>query len=144
MKLKLISDGTSVGSKLIDEDTGETVHGISKLIYEVDANELLSKVTVEFFNIPVEITSKFEVELLDYDKVKQDWTELIVVKTFEKEAKIVSETKPPHISVLSTSTKVIDVETGKNVGAVQKAKVEITPESVKSTMTKVKFSKEDW
>ena len=57
MKLKIISDGTNTGTKLIDEDTGETISGISSLTWEASANEALTKITVELFNIPVEIVS---------------------------------------------------------------------------------------
>lgn len=65
MKLKLISDGTNTGTKLIDEDTGEMVHGISKLTWEANSNDMITKTTVEFFNIPVELDVKADVELLE-------------------------------------------------------------------------------
>lgn len=66
MKLKLVSDGTKTGTKLIDEDTGEMVHGVSRVSWEADAKEHITKTTVEFFNIPVEIVAKAMVHLQEY------------------------------------------------------------------------------
>ena len=81
MKLKIISDGTNTGTKLIDEDTGEMIHGISKLTWEVNVENFTTKVGVEFFNIPVEFVSKADVELHEWDSKTGEFPH---TKTFEK------------------------------------------------------------
>lgn len=137
MRLKIISDGTNAGTKLIDEDTGEMVHLIQKLTWEADAKDFCTKVTVELINIPVEIVSKAEVELLEFDNDKK----LIISKTFEKDIKIVSEQKYGQTFV--PYTKVLDAETNKPVGAVQEVKWEANTSETKAKLTKIKMGK-DW
>jgi hypothetical protein len=139
MKLKIISDGTNAGTKLIDEDTGKMVHLIQKLSWEANAKEPFAKVTVELINIPVEITSKAEVELLDYNK--DNW-ELEVSKTFEKEIKIIS--KAAKVNQFNLHTTVHDVQTNEQVGAIQEIKWEATPSEVKAKVKRIKFDKKDW
>lgn len=134
MKLKIISDGTNAGTKLIDEDTGKMIHLIQKLSWEADAKEWATKVTVEFINIPVEIISKAEVELLDYNK--ETW-ELEPSKTFEKNVKIESEGQ-------TNKTYIKNADTGEVVGAVQKIAWEATPEEIKTKVTRIKFDNKDW
>lgn len=140
MKLKIISDGTNVGTKLIDEETGQMVHGISKLTWEADANEILTKVSVEFFNIPVEIVSKADVEL--YELLPPDWTQLHT-KSFEKTIKITSKDQNKK-AVASQHVNVYDSETEQAVGAIQNIKWEATPEGCKAKVKKFKFDKKDW
>jgi len=139
MKLKLISDGTCIGTKLIDEDTGEMVHGISKINCKMDAKDTLSTVTVEFFNIPVEIQALADVNITKYDNAKGDFT---FSKTIKKLAKIVSELKGAIVS--THSAKVFDVDSGKTVGAVQNVSFEATTEKVEMIMEKLHFDKKDW
>lgn len=138
MRLKIISDGTNAGTKLIDEDSGEMIHLIQKLTWEADAKEMMTKITVEFINIPVEIVSKAEVELLDYDE--ENW-ELKTSKTFEKEIKIVSERKgqafTPHV-------KIFDAQTNQQVSAIQEVKWEANTQEVKAKVKRIKFDKKDW
>lgn len=138
MKLKIISDGTNGGTKLIDEDTGEMIHLIQKLTWEADAKDLTTKVTVELINVPVEIVSKAEVELLDYDV--STW-ELKPSKTFEKEIKIVSEQKGKGFTPRTT---VFDAQTNEQVGAIQEVKWEANIEEVKAKVKRIKFDKKDW
>lgn len=136
MKLKIISDGTNAGTRLIDEDTGEAIPLIQKLTWEADAKDLCTKVTVELLNIPVEIVSKSEVELLDFDA-----NELKLIKTFEKDIKIVSErkgkTSVPHTSIL-------DIQTNKKVEAIQEIKWEANISETKAKLSKFKVGKKDW
>lgn len=45
MKLKIVSDGTNVGTKVIDEDTGEELQNkITSLSWELDAKHGIAKV----------------------------------------------------------------------------------------------------
>jgi hypothetical protein len=140
MKLKIISDGTNGGTKLIDEDTGETVHGIGKLTWEASATEVLTKATVEFFNIPVEIVSKAEVDL--YECKSPNWG-MEFSKSFEKNVKLESKLAGSK-AVLNTDTKITDADTNELVGAVQEVKWEATPEGIKTKVKRLKFDNKDW
>lgn len=137
MKLKIVSDGTNAGTKLIDEDTGEMIHLIQKLTWEADVKNFSTKVTVELLNIPVEIVSKVDVELLDYNK--ETWT-LETSKFFEKEVKIVTEgNKADCLHV-----RIYDKQTNEPVGAVQKIKWTATPKKVRAKLKRIKFDNKDW
>lgn len=140
MKLKIISDGTNAGTKLIDEDTGETIGGISSLIWEASAEKALTKVTVELFNIPVEITSKAEVDL--YECKAPNWG-MEFSKSFEKNVKLVSNLSSSK-AVLNTDTKVMDADTGEVVGAIQEVKWEATPQGIVAKVKRLKFDNKDW
>lgn len=141
MKLKIISDGTNKGTKLIDEDTGEVVHLIQKLSLEIDANEPCTKVTIELLDVPVEITSKAKVDLFELGK-ENNYTIPTYSKSFEKEIKIVSES--PRKVGLVPFTKIYDVETNEQVGAIQKIEWEATPSQIKTKVKKIKFDNKDW
>jgi hypothetical protein len=140
MKLKIISDGTNAGTKLIDEDTGEMVHGVSKLSFEAGVDDFISKVSVEFTNIAVEIASQAEVDLLDFDK---GFINLVHSKTFEKKIKIVS-TDQNGKTVANQHIRILDGETNQPVGAIQNVKWEATPEGSKAKVVRVRFDKKDW
>lgn len=136
MKLKIISD--NIGARLIDEDTGEEVPLINKLTWEADAKEYTTKVTVELLNVPVEIVSKAEVELLDYDK--STW-ELKPSKTFEKDIKIISSKKGVGFS---PHTTIHDAQTNEQIGAIQEVKWEASDSETKAKVKRIKFDNKDW
>lgn len=139
MKLKLISDGTNKGTKLIDEETGEMVHGISKISFKADVNDATTKVNVEFFNIPVDITSKAKIELFECIEPNYD---IKRIKTFDRKVKIVSEL---HKNMALTGyAKISDADTGDIVSAVQKVEWEATPKKIGAKVKKIKFDKKDW
>ncbi len=62
MKLKIISDGTTVGTKLINEETGEMIHYVQKITWEVNAQGAISKATIELAKIPIEVVVDSKVE----------------------------------------------------------------------------------
>lgn len=134
MKLKLISDGTNTGTKLINEETGETVQRISKLSFEANAKDQLTKVTVELFDVPVEIVSKAKVDLYEFIPPFNDEEH---TKTFFKNIKIASEGR-------SCQTIISDAESGEAVGAIQKIVWEATPQKRSAKIDKIKFDKTDW
>jgi hypothetical protein len=140
MKLKLISDGTNAGTKLIDEDTGQMIHGIAKLTWEADCKDLsVTKTTVEFFNVPVEIISPVKVDLLEYNS---DYTELCVSKSFDKNIKVTSESRGAIVP--TSSVKIQDTDTNDAVGAVQSVKWEATPTERKAEAIRIRFDNKDW
>lgn len=142
MKLKIISDGTKTGTKLIDSETGQPVGGISQLTWEANSNDLLTKVTVELTNIPVEITSKAIVDLFEFNE-SNDYVEPIYSKSFEKDVKITAES-PEGRSVLTTNARVFDAETNEVVGAVQSVTWTAVPDHRVARIKRVKFDNRDW
>lgn len=142
MKLKLISDETNAGTKLIDEDTGETVSGIQKISFEVGVNgKEISKVCIELSNIPVEITSKAEVDLYE---LSEDIGNLVKTKTFEKDIKIKTRALPGKPTVIASNVLISDAETDKPVGAIQNVKWEATPYEQKAKVDRIRFDNTDW
>ncbi len=143
MKLKIISDGTNSGTKLIDEDTGEMIHGISKLSWEADVTALLTKVSVEFFNIPVEITSKADVEL--FEPTKDGNWQTTPTKSFEKDIKIISSSIEGK-SIPVYNAQICDANTNQQVHGVQNVKWEVSTDGTeaKAKVKKYKFDQNDW
>lgn len=142
MKLKLISDGTNLGTKLIDEDTGESLKGISQIDFQASVADPVAEVTVKFFNIPVEIVSKANVDLLEYVK-ENDWRELVHTKSFEKEIKVTSQLAE-HKAITAHSVKIVDNDSGTPVGAIQEIKWSATSAEIKAEIKKIKFDKKEW
>lgn len=135
MKLKIISDGTSVGTKLFDEDTGESVPLVQRLTWEATADGFnLTKVTVELLNVPVEIVAKADVDLVEV------WPNPGIIKTFEKEVKIISEPQKNK----APDTKIFDNQTQEQVGAIQEISWEVTPAICRAKVKRIKFDKKDW
>lgn len=140
MKLKIISDGTNTGTKLIDEDTGEMIHMVQKITYEATADDTFPKVTIELINVPVEIVSEADVDLYEYTgpSFKETHT-----KSFAKKVRIIS--KPSNKKYcLNTDTKIYDADTNELVGAIQKVKWSASPKKRKVKIKKIKFDKKDW
>ena len=138
MKLKVISDGTNAGTHLFDEETGEVIHKISKITWEANAKEFVTKTTVEFTNIPVEIVSKAEVELLEFTGEDFD---LVPTKTFEKEIKVTTD---PGRNGLTPLTKIYDNQTQEQVGAIQEVTWEATPHNRIAKVKRIRFDNRDW
>jgi hypothetical protein len=55
MKLKIISNGQAIGTKIINADTGEEIEGIVSVKWQIDGPGELSKMELQFINIPVEV-----------------------------------------------------------------------------------------
>lgn len=56
MKLKVISDGTALGTKVINAETGEAIENISRISWELDASVYIAQAVIEVIEIPVELT----------------------------------------------------------------------------------------
>jgi len=54
MKLKVISDGTLNGTKVVDLETNENLNGVYEVTWQHGVGEL-PKATIRLYNIPVEI-----------------------------------------------------------------------------------------
>ena len=59
MKVKIISDGTASGTKLIDQETGKSIEDITSITWSVSVDEL-AQVNVKFINVPVEVIGEIE------------------------------------------------------------------------------------
>jgi hypothetical protein len=58
MKLKLVSDGIAMRTKVINAETGEPLEGIESISWEINAMDRTSRMTLTFVNIPVEVYSE--------------------------------------------------------------------------------------
>ena len=138
--MKIISDGTKIGTRLVD-DTGNPIGLIQKLTWECNAADVLTKITLELVNIPVEITTKADINLIEYLDQGAGY-EPVHTKTFEKEIKITSENQSNN--TFAQLVKIVDAATNEQVGAIQEVKWEATPEGSKATVKRVKFDNKDW
>jgi hypothetical protein len=68
MNLKIISDGTSFGTRIIDADTGVMVDGVQSLKWEIKVGGF-AEVEMILCKVPVELTG--EVERKTYAKPKR-------------------------------------------------------------------------
>src|SRR3990167_3463131 len=62
MRIKIISDGTTLGTKVIDEETGEKIGLIQKIVWSADVNKVITECTVKLVKVPVEIITEAEAE----------------------------------------------------------------------------------
>lgn len=53
-KIKIISDGTVIGTRVVDENN-TPLDNINRLTWTVSAEDTLATALIEFINIPVEI-----------------------------------------------------------------------------------------
>lgn len=134
MKLKVISDGTNAGTRLINEDTGEYIGLIQKIVWEAGAEFPITKTTIELLNVPVEIVTKANIDLVEPRFNKLD-------KSFEKEVRVISEP-----TTLSTSkTFIIDNQTQEQIQAVQEIKWEADSSGNQiAKIRKIKFNEKEW
>jgi hypothetical protein len=134
MKLKIISDGTNIGTHLVDVETGERVQQIGKISWKANAKELTTTANVELTNIPVEIVSSAQVSLFDFPPPGY---ELVHSKDFQKDVKIVCGGSVHQVEIFDKDTNLL-------VGAIQDITWEATPEKREATINKIKFGAKDW
>ena len=142
MKLKIISDGTKLGTELINSDTGQAVEGISKLTWKVDVSDLTTKTIVELINIPVEIVSKATVDLVELTKAS-GYVDEGFIKSFDKNVKIISQI-PHDDGYAAFYTRIFNADTLEAVGGVQAIKLTVTAKRVSTKVKKLKISKKEW
>lgn len=59
MRLKIVSDGTSNGTKIVDEESGEEVRGVTHIEWSLGVDEL-AKVTIEFEAVSVDVKGELD------------------------------------------------------------------------------------
>ena len=73
MKIKIISDGTMLGTKIVDEETGKELSFVRKVEWTLDLNaqppwNRLATCKLEMFNVPVELVGEAEITKKDLPK----------------------------------------------------------------------------
>lgn len=64
MKLKIVSDGTSWGTKVVNADTGESVDGVASIDWSISANAHEVATIFEVVRVAVEITGEAAIETI--------------------------------------------------------------------------------
>lgn len=64
MKLKIISDGTSWGTKVVNADTGESVDGIVSIDWRITAGGYEIAATLQITRVALEITGDATIETI--------------------------------------------------------------------------------
>jgi hypothetical protein len=59
MKIKIISNGIATGTKVINEETGEHLEGVTEIIWRCKVKEF-AEVELKLINIPVEVIGKLK------------------------------------------------------------------------------------
>ena len=62
MKIKVISDGTGVGTKIINEETGEEIKNATFLKIEVFAGQKNNVCELHLANVPFEFTGESQIK----------------------------------------------------------------------------------
>jgi hypothetical protein len=58
MRIKIVSDGTSAGTKVVDEKTGETVEGVLMISWSVSTEDTGARVLMELLGVPCDIVTE--------------------------------------------------------------------------------------
>ena len=58
MKIKIVSDGTTWGTQVINAETGERLPNVTKIEISLDAKEATAKTTLTLISVPFEITTE--------------------------------------------------------------------------------------
>ena len=54
-KFKIISNGTTTGTKIIDLDTGEAISCVQEITWSCNANDPLVSCTIKLINVEIEV-----------------------------------------------------------------------------------------
>jgi hypothetical protein len=71
MRLKVVSDGTSRGTQVVDAETGERVWGVSHIQYSIGVREP-ARLTVEFVD-GMKVDIEGEPVVVPADRAKRSW-----------------------------------------------------------------------
>lgn len=71
MRLRIVSDGTPLGTKVVNLETGETVDGVSMIDWHIETGEL-AKATIRIHDVDVEIGADGKVSSTDLPSLEMD------------------------------------------------------------------------
>ena len=138
VNLKIISDGTTTGTKLIDENSGEMVHLVQRISWKATSDAFLTKTFIEVLNVPVEIVAKATVFLKKFNESG----DLEDAGQVEKLIKIVSSSESSYGARMQ-KVLIYDAETSAVFAGVSEATVEIDTDGIQVRLTQVMmFDKE--
>jgi hypothetical protein len=130
MKLKIISDGTSTGTKLINEESGEIIRFVQKISWSASMADFLTYTSIDLVNVPVDIVTKAEIHELDiYDEE---------CNVYESEVRIVT-----NVDNIPEELMIYDNKTQTPIGSISEISLEITTDSIKAKIKKVKSDVEE-
>ena len=101
MKLKLVSDGIAMRTKVINAETGEPLEGIESISWEINAMDRTSRMTLTFVNIPVEVYSEDIRQIFGKD-ISQS-PQRMIIDGFDTQSSV-SEI-PPDIALIGKPRK---------------------------------------
>jgi hypothetical protein len=55
VKVKIVSDGTTQGTQVVNAETGEPIDGVTFVAWELEAKDGVATVSLELRKIPVEV-----------------------------------------------------------------------------------------
>lgn len=64
MKLKIISDGTAWGTKVVDVETGEELKYVKSADWHISADDKLAEANLTILHVPVEIIAEAKEEII--------------------------------------------------------------------------------
>lgn len=102
MKLQIISDGTAAGTRVEDIETGDMLHGVQAVAWEVNIDSGLATVMLRIKNIPIRAEGELDPvrsEILPrYDAdadVDVDLSDLVTIRSDEHDHEAPGPVSPP-------------------------------------------------
>ena len=75
MKLKIISDGTVAGTRVINRDTDEAIEDVYSIAWEIDAETNQARAFISFIDMGIELDVDYDPETdLDLDMLPKNTT----------------------------------------------------------------------
>lgn len=105
MKLKLISDGTLDGTKIVNAETNEIVSNVVNATWEINES-FLAKLTITIVNPEIEIQSNFNFKTKEYNKDTGAFEE----KSEELYCKITSEGSPANVKCICDDNLIYGID----------------------------------
>jgi hypothetical protein len=140
MKLKIISDGTNTGTKLIDEISGKTIQFVQKITCSASIRDFLVYTTIDLVKVPIDVVAMAEIHEFDLnDKECNVYDAEIRIVTNEVEQKI------GDVVYGIDELFIYDNKTQTPISAISDISLEITTDSdyVKAKIKKIKFEVEE-
>lgn len=60
MRVKIISDGTAYGTRIVNMETGELVEGVVSVRWQMDAKDNTASVDISFVKVPIEAEGEWK------------------------------------------------------------------------------------